>query len=313
MLSRAALSLFWMARYLERAESLVRLLDVSLTMALIDVPEDRQEQLSVPLLVTGSRDTYSSLHNELTPHSLIEFLLLDSRHSGSVYSIICNARDNALQVRGNLSADVWESINLTWLELKEMRTNGVTESSAGQAFDWIRARSHVFRGAAYGTLLRNDAFRFLRLGTFVERADTTARVLDIRYWLASQSDSEEASRPFFEWNALLQSLAAFEAYQTIYGYTPDAMNVAELLILNEDVPRSLHACLKEIAGLLEQIEGDRGRGAKRLATSLYANVKYGDRDYIKHRGLGPYLEDFIVRIQGIADRIETDYMGWQRS
>ncbi len=112
MLSRAASSLFWMARYLERAETQARLLDVSLTMALIDVPEDREEQLSVPLLVTGTRETFNKLYPEISPQNLIDFLLLDDRHPASVYNMIGTARDNALQVRGNLSADVWESINL---------------------------------------------------------------------------------------------------------------------------------------------------------------------------------------------------------
>ncbi|WP_166263373.1 alpha-E domain-containing protein [Marinobacter caseinilyticus] len=311
MLSRAASSLFWMARYLERAENQARLLDISLTMALIDVPEDREEQLSVPLLVTGSQDTFNSLYDELNPQNLITFVLLDDRNPGSVYNIFRIARDNALQVRGNLSADVWESINLSWLEFRELRQQGVTESSASQVFDWTRARSHEFRGAAYGTLLRNDAFRFLRLGTFIERADTTARMLNIRQQLALLPENDQASRPFFEWNALLHSLAAYEAYQTVYGHNIDPLNVAELLVLNPDVPRSLHACLQAIAELLEAIEGDRGRRAKRLATSLYSNIRYGDRDYIAEHGLDKYLADFLTRIQRIAAQIQNDYMGWQ--
>lgn len=217
MLSRAASSLFWMARYLERAETQARLLDVSLTMALIDVPEDREEQLSVPLLVTGSRETFHELYPEITPQNLIDFLLLDDRHPASVFSVIRSARDNALHVRGNLSADVWESINLAWMELKELRHKGVTESNASRVFDWTRERSNVFRGAAYGTLLRNDAFHFLLLGTFIERADATARVLNIRHHMATKSLEGHPTQSFFEWTALLHSLAAFEAYQNTYA------------------------------------------------------------------------------------------------
>jgi uncharacterized alpha-E superfamily protein len=310
MLSRAASSLFWMARYLERAETQARLLDVSLTMALIDVPEDREEQLSVPLLVTGTREAFDQLYPEISPQNLIDFLLLDHRHPASVYNMIRTARDNALQVRGNLSTDVWESINLSWLELKELRKRGVTESNASRVFDWTRERSHVFRGAAYGTLLRNDAFHFLRLGTFIERADTTARVLDIRHRMALHSLEGHSTQSFFEWTALLHSLAAFEAYQNTYGHNIEPMNVAELLILMPDVPRSLHACLQEVASLLEQIESGTARRARRLATSLYANIRYGDREYIEERGLHEYLVDFLGRIQRIAGRIQKDYMGW---
>lgn len=311
MLSRAASSLFWMARYLERAESHARLLDVSLTMALIDVPEDREEQLSVPLLVTGTQEEFKELYDDITPQNLIDFMLLDDRHPASVFNIIQNARDNALHVRGNLSADVWDSINLSWLEMKELRASGVTESNASQIFDWTRARSHIFRGAAYGTLLRSDAFHFMRLGTFIERADNTARVLDIRHEMASASQDEHATRSFFEWTALLHSLAAFEAYQQIYGHNILPINVAELLILQLDVPRSLHACLHEIVALLEQVESGDSRKARRMANSLYANIHFGDREYIAERGLHPYLTDFLGRIQAIAGQIQKDYMGWQ--
>lgn len=310
MLSRAAASLFWMARYLERMESQARLVDVSLTMALIDVPEDREEQLSAPLLMTGNLDAFFSFYQEVTPQNLIDFLLLDDRHPASVYSMMRSARDSALHVRGNLSADVWESINRSWLEMKELKRTGVRESSASSTFDWVRERSHMARGAAYGTLLRNDAFHFLRLGTFIERADTTARVLDIRHRMATKTMEEQATQSIFEWTALLHSLAAFEAYQFTYGHNLEPMNVAELLILEPDVPRSLHACLREISGLLEEIESGSARRARRLAAALYANLRYGDRDYIQERGLHEYLVDFIARIQGLADQIQQDYMGW---
>ena len=311
MLSRAASSLFWMARYLERAESQARLLNVSLTMALIDVPEDRTEQLSVPLLVSGTREVFLDYHEEITPQNLIDFLLLDNRHPASVFSIIRSARDNALHVRGNLSSDVWESINQAWLEMQRLQRKGVTESNASTVFDWVRERSHMFRGAAYGTLLRNDAFHFLRLGTFIERADTTARVLDIRHVMAMKAMEDHTTQAFFEWTAVLHSLAAFEAYQNTYGHNLDATSVAELLILEPDVPRSLHGCLQEIASLLEQVESGDARGSRRLASSLYANIRYGDRDYIAERGLHEYLVDFLDRIQGIAAQIQRDYMGWQ--
>lgn len=312
MLSRAASSLFWMARYLERAESLARLTDVSLTMALIDVPEDREEQLSVPLLSTGTLGLFFDSHDAVTPETLVDFLLLDDQHPGSVFSMFRSARDNALHVRGNLSADVWEGINTAWLEIRELRQQGISEAGVSRVFDWTRERSHVFRGAVYGTMLRTDAFHFLRLGTFIERADATARILGIRHRMATKSAQEHQTQVFFEWTALLHSLAAFEAYQNLYGNNIEPLNVAELLILAPDIPRSLHACLQEIALLLEQIEGHHGRRSKRLASSLYANLRYGDRDYIADRGLQAYLDDFLARIERISGQIQEDYMGWQK-
>lgn len=310
MLSRAAASLFWMARYLERVESLARLTDVSLTMALIDVPEDREEQLSVPLLASGTLDLFDERHDTVTPENVIDFLLLDDSHAGSVFSMFRSARDNALHVRGNLSADVWEGINTAWLEMKELRKRGISESGASRVFDWTRERSHVFRGAVYGTMLRTDALHFVRLGTFIERADTTARILGIRHQMAMKAAEEHQTQAFFEWTALLHSLAAFEAYQNLYGNNIEPMNVAELLILAPDIPRSLHSCLQEIAGLLGQIDGEHGRRSKRLASSLYANLRYGDREYVAERGLHDYLVDFLARIERISGQIQKDYMGW---
>ena len=147
---------------------------------------------------------------------------------------------------------------------------------------------------------------------FIERADATARVLNIRHHMATKSLEGHPTQSFFEWTALLHSLAAFEAYQNTYGHNIEPMNVAELLILKPDVPRSLHACLEEIADLLEQIESGEARRARRLATSLYANIRYGDREYIAERGLNEYLTDFLQRIQRIAGQIQKDYMGWKQ-
>lgn len=309
MLSRAASSLFWMARYLERAESIARLLDVSLTAALMETNSDREQQLIAPLTISGTTDTFYELYDDLTAQNLIDFLLLNDQHGGSVYSCIRSARDNAHHVRGNITADVWESINSSWLDMKAIRQRGVSESSVSRFFDWVKERSHLFRGASYGTLLRNDAFRFLRLGTFIERADNTARILDAHYHLSTSQENTESARDLFEWTALLHALGAYEAYQSIYADRMSSENVAELLILNPDVPRSLRACLHETAELLAHIEGDAGRAAKRLATSLSANLRYGDRQYITDRGLHDYLTDFLARINQIADQIQNDYMG----
>lgn len=309
MLSRAASSLFWMARYLERAESIARLLDVSLTAALMETAADRHQQLVAPLSISGTVETFYQLYPELNAQNLIDFLLINEDHPGSVYNCIRSARDNAHHVRGNITADVWESINSSWLDMKAIRQRGVSESSVSRFFDWVKERSHLFRGAAYGTLLRNDAFRFLRLGTFIERADNTARLLDARYHLSSHNDNQESARDLFEWTALLHALGAYEAYQSIYADRLSLDNVTELLILNPDVPRSLRACLHETAELLAHIEGDAGRAAKRLATSLSANLRYGDRDYIADRGLHEYLSDFLARVDQIADQIQHDYMG----
>jgi uncharacterized alpha-E superfamily protein len=178
MLSRTAAQLFWMSRYLERAENLVRMLDVTHSLSLLPQSRGAMTEFAAPLAVTGTLDPYIAQNRKLDGEALFHYMALDLDNPASVLSCLKLARENAHAVRGKITAEMWEAINASWLEAREMPRRGITDVSG--FFDWIKERSHLFRGATYGTLQRNDAYCFIRLGTFIERADNTARLLDVK-------------------------------------------------------------------------------------------------------------------------------------
>ena len=306
MLSRAASELYWMSRYLERAENLARMLDVSWNLAMVPASLISRNELAAPLVITGTRESYMARYDTMEINNLLHFFALDEENPGSIFHCIRRARENAHAVRGRISAEVWESINATWIELQDIRRLGVLGMGAGSFLDWVKERSHLFRGASYGTILRNDAFRFIRIGTFLERADNTARILDVRHQAGGPVTSSAVD--YYRWNALLRSVSAFEAYREIYSDRISTERVAELLILRAEVPRSLRSCMEMLCELLPAIEGNAGLESKRLAAVQYARLQYGDVNHIFDVGLHSYLTDFLRRINELAETIQSEYL-----
>ena len=227
MLSRTASDLYWMSRYLERAENLARMLDISYSLSLMpqDGRGDGLHELAMPLLITGTLDDYLERHGELHAERLLHFFALDAANPASIYSCLGAARASAHAVRGRITADMWENINATWLEIRGIAEQGLSRYGMSRFCEWIKERSHLFRGASYGTIMRNDAFRFIRLGTFVERADNTLRLLDARYEMAGdqgEAVSDGTAHAYYQWSALLRALSSFEAYTEIYRDAPGA-------------------------------------------------------------------------------------------
>lgn len=309
MLSRTADSLYWLARQLERAENTARLLEVTHTLSLMPVSADPAAELASALEISGGTALYRSLHGKPDPASVLHFFVFEARNPGSILSCIKAARDNAHAVRGSITAEVWESVNTTWLEMSRLTPEALDDMGAVVFFDRIKERSHLFRGAAYGTMMRNDAFRFLRIGTFLERADNTARLLDFKYSRAGSANGGSLSAAdFYQWTALLRALGAFEAYQAFFHDRVRGEHVAELLILNPVVPRSLAACLREIADILPDIEGDSGRAAKRLASEMAAGLKWGEIGPILDTGVHDWINEFLDDIHRLGDAIHVAYL-----
>lgn len=304
MLSRTADQLFWMSRSLERAENLARLLDVSYRLALMPQARGDKVELAVPMLLTGTLDSFHRRYPQLTPENMLNFMVFDSSNPASILGCLKNARDNAHAVRGTISAEMWEAVNATWLEARDRASR---RHAYSDFFDWVKERSHLFRGATYGTLLRNDAYYFIRLGTFVERADNTARLLDVKSHLMSPA-IEDSAPDYYAWSALLHTLSAFEAYRAIYRDSISARRVIELLVLQPDVPRSLCACAVEIRSILDHIQGETGRPAKRLAAKLVAGLEYGSLDDILEQGLHAYLSRFLADVHGLGEAIHRAYL-----
>jgi uncharacterized alpha-E superfamily protein len=302
-----------MSRYLERAENLARMLEVSYSLSLMpqDGQSDGLEELAMPLLITGTLDDYLERHGPLHAERMLNFFALDASNPASIYCCLQAARSNAHAVRGRITADMWENINATWLEIRDISGQGMGRYGISRFCEWVKERSHLFRGATFGTIMRGDPYRFIRLGTFIERADNTLRLLDARYEMLGEDIDEIDGRParsYYQWTALLRALSSFEAFAEIYRGSPGTRKVSELLLLRADVPRSLRACMDELSLMLASLPGDNGRPAQRLAAELEARLRYTSIEEVLDEGLHAWLTDFILLVRQLGQAIQSSYL-----
>jgi len=314
MLSRTADHLFWMSRYTERAENTARMLDVNYQTSLL--PQSAavaqvgwQGLLSISELVPD----YTAKHGEITPGSVMEFMVKDQGNASSIVSCLKAARENARAVRGSLTTEAWETQNQTWLEVNRMLGAGEFERDPGQFFEWVKFRSHLSRGVTAGTMLMDEALHFMRLGTFLERADNTARLVDVKFH-AVQSDffgaasEKDQEYDFYHWSAILRSVSGFEIYRKVYRDVIKPERVADLLILRADMPRSLHASLNEVVSNLAMVANDQSAETQRRAGKLRADLQYGHIDEILANGLHAFLTQFLDRVNELGGRISRDFL-----
>ena len=314
MLSRTADHLFWMSRYTERAENTARMLDVNYQTSLL--PQSTgvaqvgwQGLLSISELSTA----YEGKYGAINARDVMDFMVRDEKNSSSIISCLKNARENARAVRGTLTTEVWETQNQTYLEIFRMLRNGEFERDPGQFFEWVKFRSHLSRGVTVGTMLQDEALHFMRLGTFLERADNTARLVDVKfhavqsdfYGTASEKDQEY---DFYHWSAILRSVSAFEIYRRVYRNVIKPERVAELLILRADMPRSLAASLQEVVSNLKLVTDDTTCETVRRAGKLSADLKYARIDEILATGLHAYLTQFLDRVNELGVHISRDFL-----
>jgi len=306
MLSRTASELYWMARYLERAESIARVLDVTYKLSLMPIRSQQNEDLTLPLNLTGSHALFEEHYPRITMPNLLNFYALDPRNPSSIYSCFEMAWNNAHAVRGSLSSEVWESINATWIEMKLMRNKGVAKVGTDAFFDWAKERAHLFRGAMFGTLLRNDALCFIRLGTLIERAYATAQLLGVK---DQQLDTDpDPVREYYRLDTLLRAVSAREAYHSLYKHPVSRETVAELLVLRNDMPRSLRACVGDVVQQLDRIGGQRANGPRRLAHTLHIELRFSTLDEVLAPGLQAYMIQFQGKINALAESINHTYL-----
>ncbi len=306
MLSRTASELYWMARYLERAENIARVLDVTNRLSMMPFRETGHQDLQVPLNLTGSGAAYWEYYQQLTMPGIFDYFALDTRNPSSIYSCLQSAWENAHAVRGSLSSEVWESINTAWIEMKRLRKEGVNSSNADDFFDWVKERSHLFRGAMFGTLLRNDAMSFIRLGTLLERADSTARLLGVKNQLLD--NDPDAVREHYRMDTLLRAVSAREAYHSIYKQQLVREMVADLLILRSESPRSLRSCIEEVVNQLELIGGHSANAPRRLAHVLHAELRFSTLEDVFDTGLQHWLTGFLNQVNAISESIQYTYL-----
>lgn len=307
MLSRTASCLYWMSRQMERAENIARVLDVHAQIALLP-GGNAMERAMVPLDITGMRDAFLAAGVKASPDEITLFFTLNPNNPSSIYSCLRMARENGHVVRGRITSEMWESLNTTWLEIQGLNRDKLKRMGLSRFLDWVKERSHLFRGATFGTLQRNDAFHFARLGTFLERADNTARLLLVKSEAFDGARDDASASDYYQWASLLRSLSAFESYRDIYRDSIVPAQVAEMLLMRPDLPRSLLACVSEILHTLEAIEGNAGLDAKRLAAELHARLHYGRIEEAIDEGLSQYLEQFLGDIHELGARIQQAYL-----
>ena len=297
MLSRTADGLFWLARYMERAESVARILSAGHRMASLtrSLGSSGNEWEST-LAATGCARAYRLKHGAIEPRLVIDFLVRDADNPSSVLSCLETARRNARAARTALTVDMWESLNDTWLELRS-RGTGEGDERIVEFLEWVKQRSMLFNGAYANTMLRNDAFYFTQLGTYLERADNTARMLDVKYHvLLPGPDGVGGALDHGQWESMLRAVSALRAYHWVYHERLAPWMIADLLILRPEMPRSLRACFAQITRYLELLVAEHGgkRGeCHRRAGEIEARLRYGRIDAIFQAGLHEFLTRFI--------------------
>ena len=311
VLSRSADHLYWMSRNVERAENTARILDVSDRLGLLPAGSENGagSEWDAVLQITGDASGFHARFPEATAANVIAHMTLDPNNPSSIYSTMRSARENARAERVGITTEMWEALNSTWLEISQLTPARLAARGYRNFFDWIKERSHLFRGAAVSTMLRDERYHFLRLGTFIERADNTARILDVKYHILLPDLADVGGAvDHFQWGALLRSVSAYRNYHHAYKQVITPVNVADLLILNDQFPRSLHSCHNEVVHLLDEVSGPRGAEAARQAGEIHAMLHYGRIESVFAHGLHEFLSDFIIRNNRLSGEIQAAYL-----
>lgn len=309
MLGKTAGGLYWMARYLERAENTARLLETGQRMALTR-SGDADEQWASILQTASVHNGFRSKYGDVTKETAQDWMLRDLDNPSSVRSVIKAARDNARLVRTAITYDVWTAVNAAWMLTEDRLKRRVTERDLPGTLELIRHRAALVRGANHGTMLRNDIYDFTRLGTFVERADNTGRILDVKYYvLLPTSLSVGSSLDNVQWETILLSVGARGGYRMTHGQTTRPAEVAEFLILDERMPRSLKFCANKIRTNLGYLEREYGaeHPSGKAARALNARLADQSIDRIFDAGLHETIQTFLRDLAALSGQIEQDY------
>lgn len=311
MLSRTADDVFWASRYVERAENLARLLEVADRMSLMPTEADNSREWHSVLIASGIEPAYLETHKQVTERDAMNFIAFDPDNPSSIYNCIKVARENIRAQRHTVTRELWETLNTFWHGMRDTDPEEVNRKGRSEFTDWVKLKSHQVRGALAGTLIRDDLFRFMRLGTFIERADSTARILDVKYHLIlPDGASIGGAADYYQWTALLQSVSAHGNYRRLFGTSVVPISVAELLILRPEMPRSIRYCYDEIMSNLEALSVEYGESLEclRMAGKLQSELKYDVIDDIFSAGLHEFLTKVVDLNVDIGLQIQKDFL-----
>ena len=312
MLGRTASSLYWMSRYMERAENLARLLEVGYRISLMPgAIEGHRDEWHSTLQSCACDHGYAQKHDEIATATVIDFLIFDEDNPSSIRSCIKTARNNGRAVRTALTRDVWESINATWNELAQVKPSSMTADRLPVFLEWVKQRVMSFRGALLGTMLRNDTYHFSQLGNFIERADNTARILDVKYFILLPKATDVGSDiDMQQWAQILRSVSGHRSYRWFYRdshYRP--WLISEFLILREEMPRSLLFSYGWINRALAGLANHYGQSydCHAQARDTYDRLKSGKMEDIFQSGLHEFLQDFVAANIKLSHSVSRTY------
>jgi uncharacterized alpha-E superfamily protein len=312
MLSRTADNLYWLARYVERAEYLARILEATQRLTALPIAYGgSSNEWESAVATAGCANAFFGHYGEANEENVTDFLAFSTANPSSIRNCFEVARTNARAVRTALTVEMWDAINGAWLELKRY-SNGPTSREEFMRFlRWVQESSLRFDGSAYRTMLRNDAYWFSRLGLYCERADNTARILDVKYHvLLPANESVGGPLDYFQWSAILRSVSALTAYHWVYRESLKPWLIADLLMLNDQMPRSLASCYENLVRYLDNIATAYGRQgpAQRQARAIRTRLENSRIEEIFQRGLHEFIGGFIADNNRLGGAITDQYL-----
>jgi uncharacterized alpha-E superfamily protein len=316
MLSRVANSLYWMSRYIERAENIARLLDVNLQLMLdfADLNDQQLKEHWLPILCSaGDEETFFRFYTRPDSESVTEFLTFHEENPNSILSCLLTARENARQVRDQISLEMFEVLNECYLFLKSRNAREVWQTGAHEFYGEIKKYSHLFQGLTASTFTRSEGYEFINVGKFLERADKTSRILDIKYHILLPSVSEVGGAvDAAQWQAILRSASALEAYRRFHVEDILPRKVAEFLIFSPTFPRSIQACMQRLDDELRRLGGNDRREYRspeeKAFGKLVSDMRFLTIGEILSGGLHEFLQGVQVTLDGLDDHIYREYM-----
>jgi len=312
MLSRTADNLYWLARYVERAEYLARILEATHRLTTLPLAYvGTSNEWASAVATAGCANSFFAKFEEANEENVTEFLAFSTANPSSIRNCFEVARTNARAVRTALTVEMWDAINGAWLELKRFGNGPTSRDEFMRFLRWVQEQSLLFDGSAYRTMLRNDAYWFSRLGLYVERADNTARILDVKYHLLLPAQ-EKVGGPldYFQWAAILRSVSALTAYHWVYRESLKPWLIADLLILKDQMPRSLASCYDNLVRFLDAIAHAYGRQgpAQRHARAMHARLEHSRMPEIFQHGLHEFITEFITDNNRLDAAVTKQYL-----
>jgi len=310
MLSRVAESIYWMSRYIERAENVARFIDVNLNL-MLDLPVGSTQQWRPLVDTTGDDEEFTKRYGTGTQQNVMQFLTFDAENPNSILSCLRAARENARSVREIISSEMWEQLNKFYLMVTSAGVNPEVMADAHEFFAAVRMSSHLFVGVTEATMTHGEGWHFIRLGRMLERADKTSRILDVKYFILLPTVAHVGTTfDDLQWAAVLRSASAFEMYRKTYGRI-EPRRVANFLLLDAEFPRAIHHCLVASRESMHAISGTPAElfrnPAEQLIAQLCAELAYAQIDDIVGSGLHEYLDELQTNMNQIGARVAETF------